>query len=220
MQWTRTHCCTSHCMAQEWIGALRLIRIVIHVMRLSVVCSLLIPHLVPFRVFLLFLLLLLPKPWPVPLPLPYGLHRGNIPLALRQLKSLTPWPKMPLSHMFWAPCWWSMHPRKWQHIYVPQPDLLQNTSVCKHFRFHDGPVRTGTVCHQKKRQPLAYATRRSRPRWACRSRRQNGAYIGCARRARWCRTALGDNAARKLVCVSCFSCYLSHIGRIVCDLFF
>ena len=91
MQWTRTHCCTSHCMAQEYVGALRLIRTVIHVMRLGVVCSLLIPHLVPLRVFLLSLLLL-PEPWPVPPPLPCGPHRGNIPLALRQLRSLGPWP--------------------------------------------------------------------------------------------------------------------------------
>ena len=40
MQWTRTHCCTSHCVAHECVGALHLICIVIHVMRLSVVCSL------------------------------------------------------------------------------------------------------------------------------------------------------------------------------------
>ena len=66
---------TLHCMAQECVGALRLIRIVIHVVRLSVVCSLLIPQLVPFRVFLQSLQFL-PKPWPVPLP-PCGRHRGN-----------------------------------------------------------------------------------------------------------------------------------------------
>ena len=40
MQWTRTHCCTSHCMAQEFVGARHLIYMVIHVVRLSVVCSL------------------------------------------------------------------------------------------------------------------------------------------------------------------------------------
>ena len=45
-----------------------------------------------------YLLLLLPEPWAVPLP-PCGRHRGNIPLALRELRSLAPWPKMPLSQV-------------------------------------------------------------------------------------------------------------------------
>ena len=48
------------------------------------------PHLVLFRVFPLSLLLL-PEPGPAPLPLPCGLHRGKIPLALRQLRSLANW---------------------------------------------------------------------------------------------------------------------------------
>ena len=39
MQWTRTDCCTSHCMAQECVGARHVIYMVIHVVRLSV-CSL------------------------------------------------------------------------------------------------------------------------------------------------------------------------------------
>ena len=60
-----------------------------------IVCSLLIPHLVLFRVFILSLLLLLPEPGLVPLPLPCGLHRGNIPLELRQLRSLVLWPITP-----------------------------------------------------------------------------------------------------------------------------
>ena len=67
---------------------LRLIRIVIHVCDL-IVCSL--PFLLPFRVFLLSLLLL-PEPGLFPLPLPCGRHRGKIPLALRQLRSLALWP--------------------------------------------------------------------------------------------------------------------------------
>ena len=50
-----------------------------------IVCSFPFHHLVPFR-FLLSLLLL-SEPWVVPLPLPCGLHRGNIPLALRQSRS-------------------------------------------------------------------------------------------------------------------------------------
>ena len=40
MQWTRTNCCTSHCMAQECVGARHVMYMVIHVMRLSVVRSL------------------------------------------------------------------------------------------------------------------------------------------------------------------------------------
>ena len=71
-----------------------LIRIVIHVCDL-IVCSLPFPHLVPFRVFLLSLLL--PEPGLVPLPLPCGLHRSNIPLALRQMRSLALWPITRLS---------------------------------------------------------------------------------------------------------------------------
>ena len=47
-------------------------------------------HLVLFRVFLLSLLLLL-EPGLVLFPFPCGLHRGKIPLALRQLRSLALW---------------------------------------------------------------------------------------------------------------------------------
>ena len=56
------------------------------------------PHLVPFRVFLLSILLL-PEPWAEPLP-PCGRHRGNMPLALRHLRSV--WPlgrKHPLTQL-------------------------------------------------------------------------------------------------------------------------
>ena len=53
-------------------------------------------HFVLFRVFLLSFLLL-PEPWAEPL-LPCGCHRGNIPLALRQMRSLAPWPKALFSH--------------------------------------------------------------------------------------------------------------------------
>ena len=42
--------------------------------------------------------LLLPEPWAEPLP-PCGRHRDNIPLALRQLRSLALWPKTPLSQV-------------------------------------------------------------------------------------------------------------------------
>ena len=52
------------------------------------------PHFVIFLVFILSPLLL-PEPWLVPLPFSCGFHRGKIPLALRQLRSLAPWPKMP-----------------------------------------------------------------------------------------------------------------------------
>ena len=62
------------------------------------VCSLPFPHSVLFRVFLLSLLLL-PEPGPVPLPLPCGLHRGKIPLALRQLRSLAIWTIIYLSQV-------------------------------------------------------------------------------------------------------------------------
>ena len=75
---------------------LRLIRMVIHVCDLIVCFLPFFPHLVSFRVFLLSLLLLL-EPGPVPLPLPCGFHRGNIPLALRQMRSLALWPITRLS---------------------------------------------------------------------------------------------------------------------------
>ena len=35
------------------------------------------------------------------------------------------------------------------------------------------------------------------------------------REATWRRATSGDRVVRRLVCVSCFSCYLSHIARIV-----
>ena len=94
------------------------------------------------------------------------------------------------------------HSRKKHHIHVPQPDLPQNASVCKYFRCQEGPVRTGTLCHRKHGNRWHRETRRSRPRWACRSRRR----IGGCRRSRWFRTTLGDHVARILVCVSCFPC--------------
>ena len=94
MQWTRTHCCTSHCMAQVLVHAsshphshpcLRHDRLF---SPFSSPCSL--------CVFLLSLLLL-PEPWLVPLPLPCANHWGNIPLALRQMRSLALWPITRLS---------------------------------------------------------------------------------------------------------------------------
>ena len=60
-----------------------------------------------------------------------------------------------------------------------------------------------------KKQPLAWAARRSRPRWACRSRKRSGGCRGSAQRARCCRTALGDHVAAEAgVCVV-FSLHLS-----------
>ena len=41
------------------------------------------------------------------------------------------------------------HPRKRHHNHVSQPDLPQNTSVCRNFRCQKGPARTGTLCHRK-----------------------------------------------------------------------
>ena len=73
MQWTLTNCCTSHCMAQECVGARHVIYMVIHVVRLSVPW-LSVPHLVPFRVFLLSFLLL--EPWAERF-LPCGRHRSK-----------------------------------------------------------------------------------------------------------------------------------------------
>ena len=60
-----------------------------------------VPLLVPLRVFLLFLLLL-PELWAEPLPT-CGRNRGNIPLALRQMRSLALWPKTHLSQVM-SPC--------------------------------------------------------------------------------------------------------------------
>ena len=86
--WVAQHIRSSVCTS-----AFHLICMVIHVVRLSVLW-LSVPHLVPLRVFLLSFLL--PGHWPVPLP-PCGRHRGNIPLALRQMRSLALWPKTPLT---------------------------------------------------------------------------------------------------------------------------
>ena len=74
--------CTAHMfnnvlhntLAQVSARARHLIYMVIHVVWLSVLW-LSVPHLVPFRVFLLSLLLL-PGHWPVPLP-PCGRYQGN-----------------------------------------------------------------------------------------------------------------------------------------------
>ena len=63
----------------------------------------------------------------------------------------------------------------------------------------------------QKWQPLAWATRRSRPRWACRSRRRSGGCRGYARRRKWCRTTLGDHVVRRLVCVVFSLHFSSHI---------
>ena len=93
MQWTRTHCCTSHCMAQVLVHASS------H------------PHRHPCvwfdRLFSSFLFTLFSSvclsclfsssssAWTLDLHFflfPCGLHRGNIPLALRQMRSLALWP--------------------------------------------------------------------------------------------------------------------------------
>ena len=63
-----------------------------------------------------------------------------------------------------------------------------NPSVCKHFQNENGPARTGNSMPSKKRQPVAWLTQGSRPRWACRSQRRSGGCRGSARRARWCHT--------------------------------
>ena len=69
----------------------------------------------------------------------------------------------------------------------------------------------------KKWQPLAWATRRSRPRWACRPQRRSGGCRGSTRRARWCRTTLGNHAAKRFVCVL-FSLHVwSRISRTARD---
>ena len=75
MQWTHTYCCTSHCMAQECVGARHVIYMVVHVVRLSVLW-LSVPHFVLFCVFLLSLLLLLGL-WAEPFPA-CGRHWGAI----------------------------------------------------------------------------------------------------------------------------------------------
>ena len=61
----------------------------------------------------------------------------------------------------------------------------------------------------------ASAPRRSRRRLVCRRRQRSAGCGGCARTATWRRTTSGDRVVRRLVRVSCFSCYLSHIARIV-----
>ena len=93
MQWSRTNSCTS----------LHLIHIVIHVMRLSVVRSLTLcsslcsfPCVSP---------LLSSSTWTLSWTSPCGRHRGNIPLALRQLRSLALWPKT-ASHRLWVQAPW------------------------------------------------------------------------------------------------------------------
>ena len=61
-------------------------------------------------------------------------------------------------------------------------------------------------------RPEASAPRRWRPRWVCWRRQRSAGCGGCARTATWRRATSGDRVVRRLVCVSCFSCYLSHIG--------
>ena len=102
-------------------------------------------------------------------------------------------------------------------ICAPQHHVSQIPSVCKHLHNENSPVRTGTRCHRKKKQPLAWATRRPRPCWACRSRHRSGGCRGSARRARWCRTTLGDHVVRRLVCVVFSLHFSSRISRIACD---
>ena len=60
---------------------------------------------------------------------PCGCHRGNIPLALRQLRSLVPWPKTPLSQLDHSPVAATLlshqRPSSWPH----RPASC--TSTCK-----------------------------------------------------------------------------------------
>ena len=98
MQCTRVDWCTSHCMAQVLVHALRLSPHSHSMCATGLFVLSLFPHLVLFRVFLPSLLLL-PEPVPVPLPLPCGLPRGKIPLALRQMRSLALWPITRLSQV-------------------------------------------------------------------------------------------------------------------------
>ena len=69
-----------------------------------------------------------------------------------------------------------------------------------------------TCTSLKRWQSLEWATRRSRPRWACQSRQRSGGCRGCARMARWCRGTWGDHVARRLFCVL-FSLCSAHITR-------
>ena len=64
------------------------------------------------------------------------------------------------------------------HRCTTQPHLTQILSVEVHFHNENGPVRTETLSHRKKWQPLAWATRRSRPRWP--SAVDDKAVGGCA----------------------------------------
>ena len=69
----------------------------------------------------------------------------------------------------------------------------------------------------KRWQSLAWGTRRLRPRWACHSQRRSGGCRGRPRRARWCRTTLGDHVVLRLVCVL-FSLHLSsHTPRVAAN---
>ena len=110
-------------LAQVSALAFHLVYMVIHVVRLSVLW-LSVPHLVPFRVFLLSFLLLL-EHWPVPLP-PCGRHQGNYTLALRQLRSLGPWPKTLLSQLLQSVC-----PGKcWTNCQQPRGPSCRTGNMC------------------------------------------------------------------------------------------
>ena len=66
-------------------------------------------------------------------------------------------------------------------------------------------------------QSLAWATSRLRQSWACHSQRRSGGCRGRPRRARWCRTTLGDHVVLRLVCVLLSLHLSSHTPRIAAD---
>ena len=88
MQWTRTDCSTSLSMAQESVGERHLIHMITHVVRQSIdryltLCSSPWSFSCPFFHVSLELKILPPL----------CRHRDNFPLALRQVRSLAPWPE-------------------------------------------------------------------------------------------------------------------------------
>ena len=124
--------------------------------------------LVPLRVFLLSLLLLLPEPWAESLP-PCGRYPGNIPPALRQLRSLGLRPKTPLSQRT------RRGDNKSQTSWAPSVDSKNMTSVKTRRKKVFINAHAGQKWQQQVRQTGHCGRVRGVLRWAVHRHDEDGA---------------------------------------------